>query len=81
MDLFFSQGHVAELEVLVFGVCTPALFERVAVFEALVGVSSGHTGAAFVGLAAEFENHVASSWVHTVALGALDMEFGALDGT
>lgn len=78
----FSGSLAADLEALVFGAHTPAVFETAVVFEALVAVLGGHTDAAFEDLAVDFEPHAVSFWVHTVvALEARAAEFGALDGT
>lgn len=81
VDIFGSLA--ADLEDLVFGAHSPAVFEAAVVFQALVAASSGRTDAAFEELAvAVAEPHVVSLWVHTVvALVALAAEFGALDGT
>lgn len=77
-----SASLAADLEDLVFGAHTPAVFETAVVFQALVTASSGHTDVAFEELAVELEPHVVSLWVHTVvALVAPAAEFGALDGT
>lgn len=78
----FSGSLAADLHALVFGARTPAVFEAAVVLEALGAVSSDHTDVASEDLAVEFEDHVASLWVHIVAaLEGLPPEFGALDGT
>lgn len=77
----FCVTLAADLEALVFGAQTLAVFVAAVVFESLVAASSGRTDAAFEDLAVEFERHIVSLWVHTVvALGALAAESGALDG-
>lgn len=76
--MVFSGSLAADLEALVFGAHTPAVFEAAVVFGALVAVSSDHTDAAFEDLAVGF----VSFWVHTaVVLEALSPGLGALDGT
>lgn len=78
----FSGSLAADLEALVFGAHTPAVFGAAVVSEDLVAVSSGCTDAASEDVAAEFEHRVVSSWVRAVvALGVHAAEFGALDGT
>lgn len=78
----FCGSLAADLEALVFGAQTLAVFETAVVFEALVAVLSCRTDAASEDLAVEFEHYAVSFWVHTVVeLGALAAEFGALDGT
>lgn len=77
----FSGSLAADLEALVFGAQTLAVFVPAVVFESLVAASSGRIDAALEDLAVESEHHVVSLWVHVVAFGAHAAESGALDGT